>query len=305
MTARRSAAALTPSQAAARTQQLAARAGGAWNRHDTAAVRANLELAIEKGEPRLRVQYGGVKILHDLRHDDGTLLGAVSRVALEDVEDDGSAHMDEDSAAAAEPAPAAAAPSPPPPSHAPPQAPHGVQAAVDDAVRIAALEQKAATQTERRRRQKAARRRRDEDARLLAAQDGARREEGAPEEQVHVPLWSTSMGQGAAMVRLLGEVTERCANEGRRRGVPTRAVSVLYAERNCSASVLSGTKGATMANRARGRQLLLLLGGGLTEETFSSLLHRWSEAAVEAGAAPSAHSSATQPASSGASEAMT
>ena len=54
---------------------------------------------------------------------------------LEDAEDDGSAHMDEDSAAAAEPAPAAAAPSPPPPSHAPPQAPHGVQAAVDDAAR--------------------------------------------------------------------------------------------------------------------------------------------------------------------------
>ena len=107
------------------------------------------------------------------------------------------------------------------------------------------------------------------------------------------------------MVRLLGEVTERCANEGRRRGVPTRAVSVLYAERNYSASVLSGTKGAMISNRSRGRQLLLLLGGGLTEETFSSLLHRWSEAASEAGAAPSAHSSATQQASSGASEAMT
>ena len=62
--------------AASKVQTRARRAGAAWNRHDTAAVRANLELAIEKGEPRLRVQYGGVKILHDLRHDDGTLLGA-------------------------------------------------------------------------------------------------------------------------------------------------------------------------------------------------------------------------------------
>ena len=107
------------------------------------------------------------------------------------------------------------------------------------------------------------------------------------------------------MVRLLGEVTERCANEGRRRSVRTCAVSVLYAERNYSASVLSGTDGATMSSRMRGRHLLLLLGSGLTEEALSDLLHRWSQPTRAAAAAPRKPSSATQLASSGASEAMT
>ena len=97
-----------------------------------------------------------------------------------------------------------------------------------------------------------------------------------------MPLWSTTMGQNGAMVRLLGEVTERCANVGRQRGVRTCAVSVLYGGRNYAANVLSGTVAVTMSASKRGEELLALLGSGLTEESISALLHRWSLAAAAA-----------------------
>lgn len=79
------------------------------------------------------------------------------------------------------------------------------------------------------------------------------------------------------MVRLLGEVTERCATEGGRRGVQTRAISVLYAGRTYSAAVLSGTVATTMMPGKCGEELLALLGSGLTEEGISTLLRRWSQ----------------------------
>jgi len=141
--------------------------------------------------------------------------------------------------------------------------------------------------TARRRRQKQARKQRDEEARLLAAQAGVQTGvDGAPEQQVMVPLWSATMGQSAAMVRLLGEVTERCAVEGGRRGVSTRAVSVLYGGRNFNASVLSGTVATTMTAGKRGEELIALLGGGLTEEGISTLLRRWSQAAAPSSPSP-------------------
>ena len=274
----------TPAQAVARMDQLVPRRAGAWNRQARAAVRDNLELAIEMGEPRLKLNYGGLIILHQLVGDDGKpLRGKVTRVDVHDANDE---HMDEDLAAEAdEPAPAAVV------SPAQPQASSRddpAVAAAAAAARVEALEKKAAVRTEARRRQKLARRKRDEAARLLAAQTGAPSNgAGAPETQVHVPLWSTSMGQSAAMVRLLGEVTQRCAVEAGRRGVPTCAVSAVYGGRAYSVSVLSGTVAVQMEANKRGEELLALLGSGLTEEDISVLLRRWSQAA----AAPSSSSS--------------
>ena len=276
-------AALTPGQAAERTKVLAQRAG-AWNRHATEAVRANLELAIEKGEHRLRIDYGGLKILHDLQGGDGKPLGAVAKVEV--VERSSSDMMDEDLADTDEPATesSAAAPGPTPEvQHLQPSGAADGAAAATAAARVAELEKRAATATARRRRQKAARKERDERARLLAAQTGAPTGGDAPQEQVHVPLWSTSMGQDAAMVRLLGEVTERCATEGGRRGVQTRAISVLYAGRTYSAAVLSGTVATTMMPGKCGGELLALLGSGLTEEGISTLLRRWSQPQQRSG----------------------
>ena len=291
--------ALTPGQAAERTQAIAQRAG-AWNRHATEAVRANLEVAIEKGELRLRIDYGGLKILHDLTDEEGKPLGKVGRVEV--LAGDSGVHKDEGLADAGEPAPRDAAAPPAPPREAPlldgePMEEDAAKDAAKAAARLATLEERAATATARRRRQKQARKARDEAARLLAAQPGAQTGGGdAPDQQLHVPLWSATMGQGAAMVRLLGEVTERCARESVLRGVPTCAISVLYSGRPYSASVLSGTAATKMTASKCGEELLALLGGGLTEEGISTLLRRWSQAAAASGAsrlAPAARSPST------------
>jgi hypothetical protein len=85
------------------------------------------------------------------------------------------------------------------------------------------------------------------------------------------------------VLRLLGEVTGRCATVSRKRGLSTRAISLPYGGRAYSVSVLTGTE-ATVMPASRGMaELLALLGAGLTEEGLTALLERWSKPAVDGG----------------------
>lgn len=281
--------ALSPGEAAARTRALAQRAGAAWNRHDTAAVRDNLRLAIEMGEARMRVSYGSnLKILHDLRNDDGTLLGAIRRVVVEDDAGDDGVSMDDGQTDEGRPADSVAATAPADTQRLQPTAPASIpqdDGAAAIAARLAALEKKASVATLRNRRQKAARKERQKAVRLLAAQASSAEADAragvVPASQVHCPLWSTTLGQEAAMMRLTGVVTERCAAVARKNDLSTKAVRVQYGGRSLEATVLSGTAAVAMTESKRGEELLALLGSGLTEVGISALLNRWSQTAVQ------------------------
>ena len=297
--------ALSPGEAMARARALTQRAGCAWNRHDTAAVRANLELAIEMGEPRMRVHYGnGLKILHDLRKEDGTLLGGVRRVVLEDDVDNDGVAMDGGQTEQVRPAASAVTAAPENMQRLQPSAPTSEPDEAARAARLAALEEKARVATERNRRQKAARRQRSEAARLLAAQASLAvagvQDEGTRNQRVYCPLWDATVAQSAAMVRLIGEVTTRCSNVARQNGLHRKAVKVQYAAHEYEASVLSGTVGSLgMSASKRGEELLSLLGSGLTEEGISALLHRWSQTTVAQGSSEALRSTKGQGPASG------
>lgn len=251
---------------------MARRAGSAFNRHDKAAIRASIEVAMEMGHARCFVEYGGLRIRFDL--DGGVGAGSAADEVIR-VGGDGSG-MEVDVPAGA-PASAPAGVDPP---TSPVAAPADAQAKAD-AARVEALEKKAAVATERRRRQKKARRQRDEAARLLAAQasSAAGAGDGAQDTRVHCPLWSATVGQGLAMFRLLHEVTERCSTKARDGRVLTKAVEVHYGGRSIgSCNVLSGSAAVGMTACKRGEELLALLGSGLTEERLSTLLNRWAQA---------------------------
>ena len=85
------------------------------------------------------------------------------------------------------------------------------------------------------------------------------------------------------MLRLLGEVTGRCATVARKRGLSTRAISLPYGGRNYSVSVLTGTEAAVMPASRGAAELLALLGAGLTEAGLTALLERWSKPTVASG----------------------
>ena len=156
-----------------------------------------------------------------------------------------------------------------------------------DAAELARLQQRAATATARRQRQKAARRARDEAARLLAAQAASSAQEGGdgdePTKPVHCPLWSTTMDQKQAFIRLVGEVTGRCATVARGRGLKTKAIALPYGGSTYSVSVLTGTEATVMPASRGAAELLALLGAGLTEEGLTALLERWSKPVVASG----------------------
>ena len=98
---------------------------------------------------------------------------------------------------------------------------------------------------------------------------------------MHCPLWSTTMGQKQAFIRLAGEVTERCANVARSRGLHTKAISLPYGGSAYAVSVLSGTDATVMLARRCADELLALLGAGLTEAGLTALLDRWSKPAAD------------------------
>ena len=221
--------ALSPGQAVARVQAEARRAGGAWNRHDAAAVRSNLELAREFGLPRLMIEYGGVRIRFDLQVDGVAASEPAADVVLQVGGDDGE-RMEEDVAAADAPSPVPAVALPP---AAPVAGGDAAQAqAAASAAELLRLQAKSQRATERNRRQKAARKARDEAARLMAAHAAERSGKGGGDDQlniVHVPLWSAAMGQTKAMTRLFEEVMSRCSMAASQRGLGVRGLPVVTA----------------------------------------------------------------------------
>ena len=260
--------------AAARVQTQARRAGGAWNRHDTSSVREVIEVARELRLPRVFVEYGGLRFRFDLQVEDGAAQAVVAKEqeasALDDVQmGDGQQECG--------PAPAVFIAGQPLPD---PRAP-AAQADAEPSD-LQRLRERALVATERRRRQKAARKARDEAARLLAAQTSERSLRAGGDEAslnvLHVPLWSTSMGESKAMMRAIEEVTSRCVQEAQSRGLSTRAVPLVYSGARYSVTILSGTVASgSMSEDARGKELLALLGRGLTEEGLRDLLSRWSQ----------------------------
>ena len=86
-----------------------------------------------------------------------------------------------------------------------------------------------------------------------------------------------------AFIRLAGEVTERCANVARGRGLHTRAISLPYGGSTYAVSVLSGTEAAIMQVSRCTTELVALLGTGLTEAGLTALLERWSKPVAAGG----------------------
>ena len=265
-------------EAAVRTQTTVRRAGAAWNRHDTAAVRANLEIARELRVPRLMLDYGGLRFRFDFLPEG---LSAVQPAVNVQVEDGGDVQMEGD-------LPVGRSCSADAPTQPPVQVDGGrpsdrKASAVEDA-ELLRLREKAATATARRQRQKAARKKRDESARLMAAQSSPDAGGGeAPAWPVHCPLWSTTLDQRKAFIRLVGELTERCANVARGRGLHTRVISLPYGGSTYAVSVLSGTEATIMQVSRCTSELVALLGTGLTEEGLTALLERWSKPVAAGG----------------------
>ena len=289
--------ALTPGEAEARMRSKAKQHGGAWNKHSTDALRANLMVAREFGHQRLHVEYkdGAVRFRHDI------MAGAVEAVepggVWVQVGEAGGVQMEteDDVAAAAAPTPAPAPVSASPGLDLPMDA--AATRAAASAAELERLRQKALTATERRRRQRANRKARDDAARLMAAHAAATTGRKGGDDAlhiIHVPLWSTQMGQTKAMTRLIEEVSKRCSLVAGQRGLSMKGLPLIYAGSKYQVTVLSGTAASEMTADRRGYELLALLGGGLTEGTLASLLNKWSQPAP----GTSAGSTSTTPAGS-------
>lgn len=97
------------------------------------------------------------------------------------------------------------------------------------------------------------------------------------------------------MMRLIEEVTKRCAAVAQQKGVRTCAMSALYGGKGYSVAVLAGTAAVQMTTAKLGEELLALLGSGLTEEGLSTLLNRWSQPLPRAGSFSASSSTAAAP----------
>ena len=151
--------------------------------------------------------------------------------------------------------------------------------------------QVAATQQERRRRQRQARRGREKQQKAdaaalrLAAQSRPVAAAEQPAREVHCPLWSTTVGQQAAFVRLLAEVTQRCAHAAQAGALATAEVTAAYGGSAHAVTVLAGTVATKMDERSRSAALLALLDNGLSEEALQAFLTQWSVQAAAQGSA--------------------
>ena len=247
-----------PSEAVARTQTAARRAGGAWNRHDTAALRANLGAAREAGLPRLMLEYGGLRFRYDLQHQDGAVTTHVDGDRMDD-------------APAGAPGPATST--------------GGGATSESQSERVAQRNQErqlrvAQTATERNRRQKAARKERDAAAREHAAVYVTQPygSDAAPAVDVSCDLWSTKLDLKMAFTKAVGEVTHRFATKARQAdGSSTKATSLRFGNIMYQVTVLSGTVALQLGTDALSTDLVVLLAKGLTEERLATLLTRWAK----------------------------
>lgn len=274
--------ALTPGEAEVRMRTEARRHGGDWNKHCTAAVRANLMLAREFGHQKLHVEYsnGALRFRHDLKGD--VVVAEEPGGVTIQVDGGDGAQMETEGEGVAAPAPTPNAPVSTSPGATLPGGDAAATQAAAAAAELERLREKALTATERRRRQRASRKARDDAARLMAGHAAATSGKGGGDDAlhiVHVPLWSTQMGQTKAMMRLIEEVTKSCSVVAGTRGLSTKGLPLIYGGSKYQVTVLMGTAASEMTADRRGAELLRLLGSGLTEATLSDLLNRWSQPA--------------------------
>lgn len=240
-----------PSEAVARTQTAARRAGGAWNRHDTAALRANLGAAREAGLPRLMLEYGGLRFRYDFQLLDGAVATHVER-------------MDDAPTGVPEPASGSVAPSK-----------NRFCQAVQER-----HEQVALTATARNRRQKAARKGRDKASREQALHyvRGLYGAADSPTIDVKCDLWSDTMDLKMAFTKLISEVTHRIAMAARQPGgSSTKTQHAHFARVMYQVTVPSGSVAFHMTSDALSTDLIVLLAKGLNEERLATLIKRWSK----------------------------
>ena len=263
-----------------RVQTAARRANGAWNRHDKSSLRDALEVSRELGLLDVKLEYGGLRFRFDLRPGGGAITTAVA--AEQQVgEDDGCVEVDMTTGVSAPPP----VPAPRAPPAAAPQFADARGSAVDAAADHARLREKEAVAQERRRRQKAARKAREVAAREAVAKyaELPYGDVDAPTKKVQCALWSTTVDLKMALTKLVSEVTHRCATEGARAGLSTKACQILFGGQRYEMTVLSGTAVLEMAQVERTTDLLMLIKYGLTTERLAALLRRWSKRAAPVG----------------------
>ena len=259
--------------AAEKVQTAARKAGHGWNQHCTSFVEANIDAAIKRRQPRVMVEYGGLRARHDLVYGtDNTVKVATHLTKVAD--DDGADVRNSASA------PASAT------THQPvPQQPAPVPAVQEqDAAAAAAAKTErdakiAQTARERRQRQKAAAKGRREAKRELVSKYASEPygTHDAPMTKVKAELWSSTMDLKMGFTKIVGEVTHRCATEAREHGLHTKEVELRFGGVPYSAAVLSGRAAVTMTATERSTDLLMLLSEGLTEGRLTKLLRRWSK----------------------------
>tara|TARA_B110000046_G_scaffold178676_1_gene206802 strand:- start:19 stop:846 length:828 start_codon:yes stop_codon:yes gene_type:complete len=260
-----------------RVQTAARRAGGAWNRHDKSSLRDALEVARELDLPDVKLEYGGLRFRFDLRPGGGA---ATTAVTAEQQAGDGDERVEVDMTSGVSAPPPA--PAPGVPTATAPQFADARGSTVEAAADHARLREKEAVAQERRRRQKAARKVREAAAREAIAKyaELPYGDVETPMKKVRCELWSTTVDLKMALTKLVGEVTQRCATEGARAGLSTKACQILFSGQRYEMTVLSGTAVLEMAQTERTTDLLMLINYGLTTERLATLLRRWSKRAA-------------------------
>ena len=270
------AAVLSPRAAVEKVQTLARRAGAAWNKHDRAFANDTICAARDSGARSWFGEYGCVRVRVDFAaRDDGaatTKADAVIEVGIDDVA------MGEGQPPSR---PATTHDEDAQPAVAQPQEPAAQQttsASVDP--QVAHDIKVACTARERRKRQKANKKQREQQrlAELEKAEQLVAAE--ALEPKQFCPLWSTTLGQRDAFVRLLGEVSTRITQARGPTTPSTRSVQVEFRGQLYQVLVFKRTSACTMTAKERGDEMVAMLASGITEERVTALLTRWSLAAT-------------------------
>ena len=274
--------------AAARTQAEARRAGGAWNRHDRSALHDALVVGMMVGLPDVKVEYGGLRFRFDLPGAKSSA-GSDDEVVVPVQDGDGVQMMGEPGGAPASGATAANPQPAPATTRFADTALHAGSAASTTA-ELQRLREKAATAAERKKRQATARKLRKVSEReaLAVYSELPYGDTTTPTRSNNAPLWSQrrcDLKQG--MVKLIGEMTHRCAAEAARTGLTTKACTVTFGGQPFDITVLSGTAALRLTPTERAIDLMVFLSHDPDEEKLTRLLRRWSKRGAPTGAGAS------------------
>ena len=116
-------------------------------------------------------------------------------------------------------------------------------------------------------------------AHMLGHSYRARHSAGADEPKQFCPLWSVSLGQRDAFVRLAGELSARIAHARGPTTPSTRPVQAEFRGQPYQVLVFARTSACAMTAKERGDEMVAMLASGVTEERVTALLERWSQAA--------------------------